>query len=104
MLGGESRSFSKKWAWIVGATALALTTGFLAGSFWSTPEGAGPQAWLARALALARRAPVGGNAPSLRRQGEDSASVEPPEGEPSQQAETDPGTGGPEQGTPRRFG
>ena len=87
MLGGESRSFSKKWAWIVGATALALTTGFLAGSFWSTPEGAGPQAWLARLLPWRAAPPSEENAKPAS-QGEDSASVEPPEGEPSQQAET----------------
>ena len=89
MLGGESRSFSKKWAWIVGATALALTTGFLAGSFWSTPEGAGPQAWLARLLPWRAAPPSEENAKPAS-PGEDSASVEPPEGEPSQQAETTP--------------
>jgi soluble lytic murein transglycosylase len=89
MLGGEKRSLSKKSAWIAGATALALSIGFLVGSFWAAPEGTGPQAWLARLFA-SRAAPPSDETAKPASQSEESATVEQPEVEPSQQAETAP--------------
>ncbi|HTO78638.1 MAG TPA: transglycosylase SLT domain-containing protein [Methylocystis sp.] len=89
MLGGESKSFSKIGAWIVGATVVALSIGFLAGSFWSPPDEAGPQSWLAR-LSAWRAAPPSDEAAKPASQTEESATAEQPEGEPSQQAEAPP--------------
>ena len=87
MLDGQSKSFSKKWAWIAGATGAALLVGFLVGSFWSAPEGDGPQSWLARVAG--RSAPKSEEAAPPPKS-EDSATAEPAESDPASQAEASP--------------
>ncbi len=87
MPGDGSRFLSKRGAWIGSATALALLAGFVAGRAWYAPEGAGPQAWVAK-LFPSRAAPNSDEA--AKPQGEESATTEPPESEASQQADASP--------------
>jgi soluble lytic murein transglycosylase len=89
MLRGESWSFSKKGAWIAGTTVLALLIGFLAGSFWSAPEVAGPHDWLTRLFAW-RAAPSSDEAATPPAKSEENTAAEQPEGEPASQAEASP--------------
>jgi soluble lytic murein transglycosylase len=89
MLIGQSRSFSKKWAWIAGGTVTALLVGFLVGSFGTAPDGSGPQAWLARIAG--RAAPKSDEAAPPAPKSEDSATVEPVENAAAQgEASTEP--------------
>ena len=89
MLIGQSRSFSKKWAWIGGATVTALLVGFLVGSFGSAPDGPGLQGWLARVAG--RAAPKSDEAAPPAPKSEDSATAEPAENAASQgEASTEP--------------
>ncbi len=87
MPGDGSKFLSRRGAWIAGATALALTVGFVAGRVAYAPEDEGLQGLLAQ-LSPWRAAPKADE--PAKSESEENATTERPEGDAAQQADASP--------------